>query len=281
MTPTTPPIMPALTIPYDTRDQSTPTSAHSSRSPGEPPGDSRRPSVSSEQDPPERPPVSPITPVASIARLAPIKRDEPDRPVGPPPAATFMRHPPLVPISESENPDAIALRSAISLLQLQREKSTRDIKTLEELKRNAVADPEGFIRAIQTQRAHPSKLASDVLSPTLPDGFDNGPTGIKREGSGAQDELKDGLEGSSTKFPPVPQPQNVVRCPPINWAKYHVVGESLDKLHEEQRRYPSSGDSTSGIRAPEHRIAAPYSPFADRVGDPPPQPRKSSKNPPP
>jgi hypothetical protein len=39
----------------------------------------------------------------------------------------------------------------------------------------------------------------------------------------------------------LPKPQNVVRCPPINWAQYAVVGESLDKLHAEQQRAPAQG----------------------------------------
>jgi len=43
-----------------------------------------------------------------------------------------------VPISESDNTDAIALRSAIALLQLQKEKSRRDIRTLERVRQSAL-----------------------------------------------------------------------------------------------------------------------------------------------
>jgi hypothetical protein len=88
------------------------------------------------------------------------------------------------------------------------------------------------------------------------------------------DEDKEPHSSHHSKFSPIPTPQNVIRCPPINWAKYHVVGESLDKLHEEQRRRPTQGepqrDGTGhGVpRAPVSVVAAPYRPFVDRVAEP-------------
>lgn len=60
-----------------------------------------------------------------------------------------------------------------------------------------------------------------------------------------------------------------MRCPPVNWAKYHVVGEALDKLHEEQRRRPvndQGNDDTLGVEGEDHIIAAPYNPWKDRLG---------------
>ncbi|KAF2437437.1 hypothetical protein P171DRAFT_373687 [Karstenula rhodostoma CBS 690.94] len=258
--------MPALLV-----DTSTPSTSPSSSS------TQRR----SQSRSPNRPPVSPITPTVAAAQLA--RPEPPDArprvaPPQPPPAATFIQPPPSVPISESENPDAIALRSAISLLQLQREKSKRDLKALEELKAAAVSDPHAFVRSLQEQRKEAAAKPTDVLTPTLSDiaeaaaseGAENthGESGTARKDSAA-------VEGSlrdATKFPAVPQPQNIVRCPPVNWAKYHIVGEPLDKLHEEQKRYPGSSDpprTQSGARAPPHRVAAPYSPFTDGIGGPP------------
>jgi hypothetical protein len=182
-----------------------------------------------------------------------------------------------VPISESENPDAIALRSAISLLQLQREKSKRDLKTLEELKAAAVSDPQGFVRSIQAQRTQPSKRNVDPLSPTLSDvsgSLLDSMSGAEKEprnGEGRKDSADvESMGDPSIKFPTIPQPQNIIRCPPVNWAKYHVVGESLDKLHKEQRQYPGSVEparNQQGAKAPPHAVSAPYSPFTDSVGD--------------
>ncbi|RYC54702.1 hypothetical protein CHU98_g11504 [Xylaria longipes] len=76
----------------------------------------------------------------------------------------------------------------------------------------------------------------------------------------------------------IPKPQNVVRCPPINWSQYAVVGESLDKLHNEQVRRPAQG--TPATLTPEGRfefkggdgkqeqyigVAAPYAPGKDKI----------------
>lgn len=95
--------------------------------------------------------------------------------------------------------------------------------------------------------------AMDVLSATLPATAPAPDTGIN---------------GDTLSFPPVPRPQTVFRCPPVNWAKYHVVGEALDALHAEQTARPSSGLEATGsaTRAPLHVLAAPYSPFTDRDG---------------
>lgn len=64
-------------------------------------------------------------------------------------------------------------------------------------------------------------------------------------------------------FSNIPGPQTVVRMPPINWDKYHILSAPLDELHEKQRRWPGSSD-----RGREHAVAAPYSPFHDVLRDP-------------
>ena len=95
------------------------------------------------------------------------------------------------------------------------------------------------------------------------------------------DEASVDLNQQTHHFPPIPGPQNIVRCPPINWSKYHIVGESLDKLHEEQKIRPTNGEpstdqddskppgpSTEPSRAEEALVAAPLRPLAggDDVG---------------
>jgi hypothetical protein len=152
--------MPALLVDTNTRPVSSSDASTASQHSG----------ARSKSPTPDRPPVSPLTPTASAAQLAPVERTESrPRPAPPPPTATFTPQPPSVAISETDNPDAIALRSAISLLQLQREKSKRDLKALEELKAAAVADPQAFVRSLQEQRAHASHAYHDVLTPTLSD----------------------------------------------------------------------------------------------------------------
>jgi hypothetical protein len=239
----------------------------------------------SESASPNRPPVSPITPRASVAQLAPVERTEAPRPA-PPPPATFRQQPPSVAIAESDNPDVLALRSAISLLQLQREKSKRDLKALAELKSVAVADPAAFAQSIQETRAHAAQSYSDVLTPTLANLAETGEAEARGAQSGVEtrkDSADVGAPASAPKFSAIPQPQNIVRCPPINWEKYHIVGEPLDKMHEEQKKWPGQPEpprTKSGARAPPHAIAAPYAPLtADGIGKPAsaPHPPKGNK----
>ena len=68
-------------------------------------------------------------------------------------------------------------------------------------------------------------------------------------------------EGQGQGGDKIPKPQNVVRMPPINWAKYQIVGEPLDKMHEEQLHRPSCGRP----RPPEYVLASPYRPLVDEL----------------
>ncbi|KAF1940258.1 hypothetical protein EJ02DRAFT_326754, partial [Clathrospora elynae] len=265
--------MPALLVDTNTRPASSSDASTASEHSG----------TRSQSPTPERPPVSPLTPTASAAQLATVERTEARPRPAPPPAATFRPQPPPVAISESDNPDAIALRSAISLLQLQREKSKRDLKALEELKAAAVADPQAFARSLQEQRAQVSQSYQDILTPTLAGLADSA---LQPHADARKDSTDMETKPAPPQFPAMPQPQNIVRCPPVNWDKYHVVASPLDKMHEEQKRWPGSAEpprTKSGQRAPPHSVAAPYSPFTDGLSassskaqpQPQPQPTKS------
>ncbi|KAL3497115.1 hypothetical protein BJX62DRAFT_192400 [Aspergillus germanicus] len=226
---------------------------------------------------PPRPPYSPVTPV--FAHLTPVNNSSAasngsQHPIIPPPAASpsptsqappysslppppipasFAPEPPPVPISESENPDAIALRSAISILQLQKQQGLRDIQVLERMKESAAREPEKFAR----------ELAAGNL--------------VRKE-SGAfidfnhddEDDENDAGQRDTNGFGTIPPPQNVVRMPPVNWAKYQVVGEPLDKMHEEQVRRPSVGEPRRDElgRSPEYLLASPYRPLVDKLESP-------------
>ncbi|MCJ1301896.1 hypothetical protein MMC08_004697 [Hypocenomyce scalaris] len=217
---------------------------------------------------PTAPPYSPITPVFSAATPA-----QPSGGYGFAPPPDTIRQRPPVPISESDNSDAIALRSAISILQIQRQQSLRDLKTLEKQKQAAVANPEPFAQDLST-----GKVKS---APT--GGLFNGTSDSNNTGSAQDKEDSDneyGATQTNSKFGTIPGPQNVVRCPPINWAKYHVIGEALDKLHEEQRVRPTPGEphrDEQHTRAPEHVVAAPYRPWADKITEPPMRTRSVAK----
>ncbi|KAI9722738.1 MAG: hypothetical protein M1812_001669 [Candelaria pacifica] len=233
---------------------------------------------------PSRPSVSPITPVFSHATLAPPAT--PANGVTSPQdhVASLATQLPLLPFSDSDNSDAIALRNAISVLQIQKEQSKRDLILLEKIKRAAVSDPETFAQDLNDGKLQGRQyfpLFQDCIPKTRhtdqdPEGgYEESPQDV---GTGSPHGVR--LTQSTTKFDPIPLPQNVIRCPPINWAKYHVVGESLDKLHQEQVARPIRGEpqrDESFDRAPEHFVAAPYRPLVDKVIDHPMRTRNAGK----
>lgn len=229
------------------------------------------------QDPPGTPPrpaYSPVTPV--FAQLEPLPSNEPrivppplsPSPTSQPPAThsyprpppanppVYKPEPPPVPISESENPDAIALRSAISILQMQKQQSLRDIQALDRMKIAAEANPEAFAHELAT-----GKLKTEDRGTVVQFSDDQEAT---EDGHGKPTN-PDGSPASN--FGKIPTPQNIVRMPPINWAKYSVVGEPLDRMHKEQVRRPHPGEPR-WERAPEHVLASPYRPLVDQLETP-------------
>ena len=233
----------------------------------------------------QTPYASPTYPRSSYAAL-PLSSNpyDPLPSTRPPPTPQMSEPPQSVPISESTNPDAIALRAAMSVLQLQRQQALRDMETLQTQKKAAVSDPEAFARDVTSGKIKARGMRNILgpvgelqhgLSGTVPgrEGeLNGGPTDVAEDAvemDGAEDEGD--KHTAETVFGEIPTAQNVVRMPPINWTKYHIVGESLDKLHEEQRSRPVGGqplrdrDLKPKQRAPEHVIASPYDPFKDKM----------------
>ncbi|KAJ5591987.1 uncharacterized protein N7459_002356 [Penicillium hispanicum] len=233
-----------------------------------------------EQDRPGTPPCPPYSPLTPVfAHLDPVAAGEATiipPPLSPSPTTRTLPHltsayqppppptvppvfkppPPPVSISESENPDAIALRSAISILQLQKQQSLRDIKSLERMKEAAATDPEGFARDLAAGRLKTEDRGTVIQF------SDDGPMDTdeedEKEGAKPADEMT-----STSAFGHIPPPQNVVRMPPINWAKYQVIGEPLDRMHQEQLRLPHPGQP-----AQEYMLASPYRPLVDQLETP-------------
>ncbi|KAM0437576.1 hypothetical protein ACHAPT_001940 [Fusarium lateritium] len=224
---------------------------------------------------PNRPPVSPLTPTLASAQLSGagaaagagagsrpnLTHSQPDQTGVPPPAP--------VPIAFDSNPDVIALKSAISILQIQRQRATADIQALNRAKDDAVQDPEAFVKDL---------IAGKINAPANDDSDDE-------DGDGNNTQQDDAGEGPSKQrnvsepraWANIPQPQNVVRCPPINWSQYAVVGDSLDKLHNEQVARPSQGTPAvvgssrmyefkgEGKQERYAGVAAPFAPTQERL----------------
>jgi hypothetical protein len=171
---------------------------------------------------------------------------------------TAIQPPAPEPIDFESNPDAIALRSAISILQMQRQRAAADMQTLSKAKDEAVQDPEGYVNHL---------VARSASSSVGGDGQHGG-----QEGGSGEDEQHD------RQWTQLPKPQDVVRCPPINWSQYAIVGESLDKLHAEQVSQPTQGTPAvvgqggmyefKGGDGKQERYtgpAAPYNPVKDKI----------------
>nr|OQO08710.1 hypothetical protein B0A51_16893 [Rachicladosporium sp. CCFEE 5018] len=200
------------------------------------------------------------------------------------PPTQHIPQPAPLPFSSADSTDAIALRAALSALQFQKQKARQDLTTLETLKQQALANPGKFrdeLVAGRLKEERPSfGTLQDILDAPLDasDGEEEVVLGASRDAPMTRNEVPDSQPGSFTTasrpnsssaaaavfFPAIPGPQNVVRTPPINWEKYNIVGEGLDSLHEQQRRWPGSqpGQREKGR---EHVVAAPYSPFADTL----------------
>jgi hypothetical protein len=242
------------------------------------------------------PPHSPISPKAVAAKLANMEPYNAPR--------VMARPPEPVPIAESDNPDVIALRSALMILQVQRETAKRDIKELAKLKDEAVKDPEAYVKELVRREQHGAQksrsggqVKEDLLAPTLRylvDGLgkeseylrseteaQSGPavqqSKDKQRTGGLEDEDSDDSDDSEapkSNFATAPKAQNVYRMPPINWAKYQLAGAGLEKLHHDQQTKPTPGQPTvpspdGQLQTERYVMAAPYQPVVDgaRMGN--------------
>ncbi|KAI0459414.1 hypothetical protein F5B21DRAFT_300806 [Xylaria acuta] len=267
----------------------------------------QQPQPSPRSSSPTRPTYSPITPPLNATSFPPRPTYTHSSHVD----ATATPPPPPEPIDFDGNPDVLALKSAISILQMQRRKAERDMAALDRVKTAALADPGAFVRDLTAGRVRVEGEGLFVGSVKDEDEDEDGDSSSDSDSEG--DRSKDGGEetkhiksdapvqpqpqpqrpieekpnikadpDAETPGPPpwtqIPKPQNVVRCPPINWSQYAVVGESLDKLHNEQVRRPAQG--TPATLTPEGRfefkggdgkqeryigVAAPYAPGKDKI----------------
>ena len=226
-------------------------------------------------------PYTPQNEPVSRTETVPARHEEhPSTKPVPPNQPQAQQPPPPQPILMSDNPDAIALRAAMSVLQIQRQQALKDMKTLETQKEKALEAPETFAQDVRDGKIKMRGMEGIIPTQGIPSVPDEN---SQMDGS---DEMKGISEETGTKSDPfgdIPSAQNVVRMPPVNWAKYHVVGESLDKLHDEQRARPSPGypsreeDTRPRERAPESVVAAPYNPWEDKVQEKPARAKTGAK----
>lgn len=152
------------------------------------------------------------------------------------------------------------------------------MQTLESQKEKALADPEAFATMVVEGRIK-ARGMDRTLGPVgevYPNVAPPARATANEEAADPDSEVEDVRQaraGEGQVFGEIPSAQNVVRMPHVNWTKYHIVGESLDKLHKEQRARPVAGqplrdeDMRPRERAPESVIAAPYDPWKDKLAE--------------
>ncbi|KAI1156841.1 hypothetical protein F4825DRAFT_402703 [Nemania diffusa] len=250
-----------------------------------------QPQPSPRSSSPVRPTYSPITPPLNATALPP----RPTYTHSSHANATAAPAPPPAPIDFDSNPDVLALKSAISILQMQRKKAERDMATLGRVKSAALAEPEAFVGDLTRGRVRVEGegLFVSGANDEASDSSSDSESEEEEDHGGPPQPTTDGTPNlrpdpglNQNSGPPpwtsIPKPQNIVRCPPINWSQYAVVGESLDKLHNEQVRRPAQG--TPAVLTPDGRfefkggdgggvgkqeryvgVAAPYAPGKDKL----------------
>lgn len=154
-------------------------------------------------------------------------------------------------------------------MQMQRQRATADIQALNRAKDEAVGEPEAFIRDLAA-----GKVNAQGKGPQHDDDDDDD-----------EDDNDDADEGllrlpaeTRREWATLPKPQNIVRCPPINWSQYAVVGDSLEKIHADQVARPSQGSPAvfgtngmydfKGLEGKQEKypgVAAPYNPLQDKL----------------
>lgn len=237
---------------------------------------------------PPRPPYSPVTPVLSDSSLLRLESDalQPLSDPGSAPLAfdsgdalslqnqrhTFARQtgpcyspeacdarlimqiePKSRAVSPSQNPDVLALRSALSILQLQRRQSEADLTALALLKKAALEEPDLFLDWLDKSTQHESDISSNTnqarsqTSRLYNHNHANLSQSTNTSDTTGPDCERTAFLTSQPHPERLPQPQNIIRMPKINWHKYHVAGGSLERLHTESRLRPLLGNPRTDL----------------------------------
>lgn len=160
---------------------------------------------------------------------------------------------------------------------MQARNAGQDIKTLRDIKARALADPEGFLKARERGEV---RVKEGVWGPSYDSEESDGEDGEDGKEVKVEEDVKMNGTGESKKEGEewlLPRMQNVVRCPPVNWGQYAIVGESLEKIHKDQLERPVEGapqrvapDGSliyggEGERREHVGVYAPYDPLRDKV----------------
>lgn len=224
------------------------------------------------------------------------------------------------PVDFEDNADVIALRATMGILLQQRRRAEVDLRRLRDAKSAAIERPLEFVRDLTEGRVgqgvaggaagvgeesddeddddedeEAKDADSDVEMKDEDSEADSKPVNLlepsamkaktSRKGKGKASASSGSSRPSAPVAPPwadLPKPQDIARCPPINWSQYAVQGEVLDRLHSEQLSRPTLGtpaklgangtyEFTGAPNLDDGKkvegISAPFNPLHDKIVD--------------
>ena len=135
----------------------------------------------------------------------------------------------------------------MSILKMQRRQAEQDIVTLSKQRDAALQDPKAFAEALRRDEVK----MRDMAGTGGLGGFDDSEDDEDAQDDGTEIDDDDYMSTSPASpmtpstplhpLGPIPTPQNVVRTPKINWAKYHIMSKPLEKMHRSETQNPTEG----------------------------------------
>ena len=171
----------------------------------------------------------------------------------------------------------------MSILKMQRRQAEQEIVILSKQRDAALQDPKAFAEALRSDQV---KMRDSAGTGGI-GGFDESEDDEDAQDKGTGIEKKERSTSPASpmtpstpphSFGPIPTPQNVVRTPKINWAKYHVMSKPLENMHKAEIQNPTEGrprtdqdlkqeiSRMQGLgRQGEAVLTAPYDPWKDEL----------------
>lgn len=131
-------------------------------------------------------------------------------------------------VATAKDSDLIALDSALQLLEAQLVQAQLDIQRLREIKEKALDSPVAFAHSLQRNKK-PNPTASGVTKPAT---TKKKPTAKRAAIDSTNTAGRSPAVFENFSNNDLPQPQQIVKCPRINWASYSKDESFLERARQ-------------------------------------------------